>query len=433
MMVVAFTLVAILAMAALSIDVAELYVSRGEAQRAADAAALAGAKMFVTSGFTSVQGSTNVMATDPTTVCATGPAGSTAAANVQAEAVATQNLIAGQPAVVTSITCDISDAANPKITVSVTRTGVPTFFAKILGYISSNVNATATAEAYNPSGTVGNPEAMPIATAIKPWLVPNCDPTGAAGSCNDHYFIDATGNIASHIPSVIGQTIQLNLIRNGHAVATGTAGNTLDFYPLNIPTTPPTTPICPSCAAGIAYIQNIACTPQFLFSCGQQIGPASNPLIRIQTGFTAQLTGRTKSGGQCLIHTNADGLSTLQDTLISPGPPVVIHGGEANPNPALRGVDNISRSDSIVTVPLYQDLSTNPALCASPGNCTGNTTVTGFLQLAITQTSATAGSQIQGVVLNASGCSAASIASYPPSQPVTGSGTSPVPVRLIHN
>src|SRR6185437_16012448 len=176
MMVVAFTLVAILAMAALSIDVAELYVTRGEAQRAADAAALAGAKMFVTSVVTSVQGSTNVMVTDPTTVCTTGPAGSTAAANVQAEAVATQNLIAGQPAVVTSIVCDTSDPANPKITVSVTRTGVPTFFARILGYISTNVNATAIAEAYNPSGAVGTSEPTPIATAIKPWLGPNCDP-----------------------------------------------------------------------------------------------------------------------------------------------------------------------------------------------------------------------------------------------------------------
>src|SRR6185437_15309114 len=87
MMVVAFTLVAILAMAALSIDVAELYVSRGEAQRAADAAALAGAKMFVTSGVTSVLGSLVETATDPTTVCASGAACSTAAANVQAEAV----------------------------------------------------------------------------------------------------------------------------------------------------------------------------------------------------------------------------------------------------------------------------------------------------------------------------------------------------------
>ena len=49
---VAFSLLALLGMAALAIDIATLYVAHGEAQRAADAAALAGAKMFSTSGYT---------------------------------------------------------------------------------------------------------------------------------------------------------------------------------------------------------------------------------------------------------------------------------------------------------------------------------------------------------------------------------------------
>ena len=42
---VAFSLLALLGMAALAIDIATLYVAHGEAQRAADAAALAGAKL----------------------------------------------------------------------------------------------------------------------------------------------------------------------------------------------------------------------------------------------------------------------------------------------------------------------------------------------------------------------------------------------------
>src|ERR1700736_6315370 len=49
---VAVALVSLLAMAALAIDVTTLYVARGEMQRAADAAARAGAKAFVVSGFT---------------------------------------------------------------------------------------------------------------------------------------------------------------------------------------------------------------------------------------------------------------------------------------------------------------------------------------------------------------------------------------------
>ena len=44
MVLVALAMVAIIAMAALSIDVITLYLAREEAQRAADAAALAGAR-----------------------------------------------------------------------------------------------------------------------------------------------------------------------------------------------------------------------------------------------------------------------------------------------------------------------------------------------------------------------------------------------------
>jgi uncharacterized membrane protein len=43
---VAVSLVSLLAMAALAIDVVTLYVARSEMQRAADAAAIAGAKAF---------------------------------------------------------------------------------------------------------------------------------------------------------------------------------------------------------------------------------------------------------------------------------------------------------------------------------------------------------------------------------------------------
>src|SRR4029077_7265119 len=50
---VAVAMVGLLGMVALSIDVVTLYVARSEMQRAADAAALAGAKAFVDSGVTS--------------------------------------------------------------------------------------------------------------------------------------------------------------------------------------------------------------------------------------------------------------------------------------------------------------------------------------------------------------------------------------------
>src|ERR1051326_4383256 len=53
LLLVCILMFAMIAMAALAIDVAWLYTARSEAQRAADAAALAGAKEFLDSGFTS--------------------------------------------------------------------------------------------------------------------------------------------------------------------------------------------------------------------------------------------------------------------------------------------------------------------------------------------------------------------------------------------
>jgi len=50
---VALALVVVLGMAALAIDLTSFYLARSEAQRAADGAALAGAQVFVSSGFTS--------------------------------------------------------------------------------------------------------------------------------------------------------------------------------------------------------------------------------------------------------------------------------------------------------------------------------------------------------------------------------------------
>ena len=144
---VAFSLLALLGMAALAIDIATLYVAHGEAQRAADAAALAGAKMFAFSGYTSA--SATVPAAD---ICQSGGPGAAAAANRQAEAVAAQNQVAGQAAVVQTITCDTTPA-NPQIAVTIHRTALPSFFGKIWGGAANSVSATAVAEAYNPSGS----------------------------------------------------------------------------------------------------------------------------------------------------------------------------------------------------------------------------------------------------------------------------------------
>jgi len=434
-LVVAFALLGIISMAAISVDLAELYVARGEAQRAADAAALAGAKMFVTSGFTSLQPA-GAPEADPTNVCQNGGPGLPQAANVQAEAAARQNTIAGQPAGVTSITCDTStNPENPQITVSVRNTAVPTFFAKIWGDTATTVSATAVAEAYNPSSDSAHPaNSTPIATSVKPWLVPDCNP-GVAG-CSGPFFVDPTSGNLLNNASFIGTTINLTQISTGHGSSQNAPG--LTFYPLRIPTTSPTQPpLCPPCGAfGFGYRENIACTSQFRMSCGEPISNADQ--VKIQPGFSGS-TFNTRLGARCLIHASSDGPNLGQDVVVPATPPArmpTIQGGTANPDPFLIGVENISRSDSIVTVPLYNENTPGTPLC-SGGNCnSGHTVVTGFLQLAITQTfppGAGGPPQLQAVILNASGCSPASIAAYGSATPVVGSGTTPVPVRLIHN
>src|SRR5713226_10259214 len=113
---VAIALVSLLGMAALAIDVTTLYVARGEIQRAADAAALAGAKAFVDSGVTTNPSSPTLQN------MATTMAGDFATAVLSQNKVAgaTPQFINGTPTV--SLTFSIAGspniAGNPRIMVN---------------------------------------------------------------------------------------------------------------------------------------------------------------------------------------------------------------------------------------------------------------------------------------------------------------------------
>ncbi|MGA9306128.1 MAG: hypothetical protein WBW31_12070, partial [Candidatus Sulfotelmatobacter sp.] len=83
--------------------------------------------------------------------------------------------------------------ANPQVSVTVQRTDLPTFFARIWGRTAASVKASATAEAYNPSSLqgTGNGPGLPVAPpCVKPWLLPNMSP--AAGG---QIFNPASGAI----------------------------------------------------------------------------------------------------------------------------------------------------------------------------------------------------------------------------------------------
>jgi uncharacterized membrane protein len=164
MVLVAIAMVAIIAMAALSIDVVTLYLARQEAQRSADAAALTAAKVISLSGIT---GDPTNATSNWATIC-----GSSGTATLAAQAVAQQNPVgkvaagsitvtysAGSGGTIsqnTDCTALASTAfgVNPMVTLKVTRAGLPTFFSRIWGNTGNSVSATATAEAFNPSFSV---------------------------------------------------------------------------------------------------------------------------------------------------------------------------------------------------------------------------------------------------------------------------------------
>src|SRR3981081_2275709 len=199
MVLMALAMVAILAMAALSIDVVTLYLANAEAQRSADTAALAAARILSLTGMTG----------DPSNSAAGAIANPwqqacTLATSV-AKAVATQNTMGGVALLPTQVTvtfpnnsdtthCTGTNAefgVNPLVTVKVQRADVPTFFARIWGKngadILATVGATATAEAFNSSnsGNVGHNVTGSITPVeprcVKTWIGPNKDP-GNAGT-----------------------------------------------------------------------------------------------------------------------------------------------------------------------------------------------------------------------------------------------------------
>src|ERR1700722_12557616 len=155
---VAGFLFVMLGIGALAIDLASMYVARNESQRAADSAALAGAKVFVESGCVTLGDCT----------------GQEGLATTRATQAALQSLVAGQPVTVQAINFT-ETPQNPQITVQIVSSNLPLYFASAVGITSApNVGATATAEAYNPSGAAGG---SPIycTSCVRPWLIPNCD------------------------------------------------------------------------------------------------------------------------------------------------------------------------------------------------------------------------------------------------------------------
>jgi len=471
MLLVAVAMVVIIGMAALSIDVITLYLAREEAQRSADAAALAAARILSVSGLTG----------DPTNttgnwsmVC--GPDdGTHGLAARAAKAVVAQNAVGSLAASSINVTYSAPGGSstadctsltnstfgvNPLVTVQIQQTSLPTFFSRIWRTTGNSVSATATAEVFNPSNSTnaGFSTITPVQPrCVKPWAVPNEDPmypvpsgslycnqSGGPGACQPLVSI-STGAVnhpgistgGTGVSGIIGETFWLNpdcrwsqsscLTRINPPQANYNNGSGFMKGPPNLVLAPAqvgtTTALAvPSCASGDVLEEAIAgCDSAQNYSCGVP-PPTGTNIVDLNRYPNASIT----DGVSCLIHqadtTNFTSLSG-QDYLSNPpvlgtpaSYPFDILAGSSNPLGAAVSGKPISSSSSIVSLPIYDQ--TTPI---TSGTTTAVTFV-GFLQVFINAVDQYG--NVNVTVLNVTGCG----------NDATGTavaGTSPVPIRLI--
>ena len=421
----AVSVVVLIGMAALAIDATTLYVARGETQRAADATALAGAKAFVDSGVTTATNS----ADEPALQTLAG----TMATGYINTALA-QNKVGGVAASLVGAPTPVYPApGNPQITVTLQRTNLPIFFARIFGQTLATVTASATAEAYNSSnpGTAGANSMPPVApSCVKPWLVPNMDPQrpGNPPFVNLDGSIKNPGIWGSAAKGVIGEPLGTgppgnvvleNIFRPaGLGVVallpgTLTAPGYLGYLPAAVSSF---SGPCSACAGGSDLEESISCcnTAQ-VYACG---GTGANVLVDLATNGITDIV----SGTACLIGASGGGVELGRDTIdfgnYPPG------GGGSIEIRAGGGPHNgsfVTTSNQIVTMPI---ISTDRTLLGA-----GQVTVIGFMQVFVVLIDSGDGG-IQAYILNISGCgtniNTAATA-------ISGGGVSAVPVRLIHN
>jgi hypothetical protein len=399
------------AMAALSIDVVTLYTARSEAQLAADGAALAAARVLANSGMTS----------DTT-------GGLTASAETQATAVATevaqQNTLGGRNLTAAEVAVNFAGpTTNPRVTVRVQRTDLPTFFARIWGKTQIAVGASATAEAYNPSGanaSVGT--TAPVAlTCVKPWLLPNVDPSSGGA-----IFDTTTGAITTTTllgwttpPSPPPNPLRLQPACIDCTTLPPPTPGTWQYYPGDPASFPAPTKALPTCAPILTtpYQESVAGCVQTSIAC--------NGTANIDLSDYGSRNTETAHAVNCLTHAAGN----EGDKVGAPPPPAApfeFTAGSDNPvavaNPTFAGKETMV-SDSLVTVPVF-----NSSVVAPPTTVT----IIGFVQLFLnpdglhTPNFGPNQGHMNAAVVNMAGCGTSATGT-----PILGNGASPVAVRLI--
>ncbi len=404
------------AMAALAIDIVTIYTARSEAQSAADGAALAAARALASSGMTSNPSITLV------------PQAENLAFTVATQ-VATHNTVAGkslsgsglgpncgQEICIVFNNLDTSFGTNPRLTVQVTRSDLPIFFARIWGSAIVTVKATATAEAYNPSGAaVFNPPAKPVSlSCVKPWVLPNM------ADSTTKIFDENTGAI-QNASSLVGQSVDagkggLSVTCSGNCNL-AQSGQAWQYFPGDQTSFPAPTKALPQCSVGLSlpYQNSVAGCVQKPVSCGDNtVGNSNVDLDRASNATDAD----AELAVDCLTHSQNNFGDRIDPTLKA-GEPFQFVAGNDNPVAAAQGKD-VMVSDSLVTLPVV-DVSPGANFPANPVK------VIGFVQLFLNPSgSATPLDHVPATIINLAGCGKNATG-----QPILGNGASPVAVRLI--
>lgn len=451
-LIISVAMIFVLGMAGLGIDLASLYVARSEAQRAADAAALAGA---------------NALAS-PTNGCVTVSGGtiSTACQDIatqEAEKVGNLNLIAGVSPDIGLVGSDVkflsTSASDPQIQVIASRdkahnNPMPTFFVKIFGIDTANISAKAVAEAFISQG-VGEPVG---ATCVKPWLIPNCDPgnpdsTEQNSNCSPTagYFVQPSGSGSYSTTPAAGrdQEYPNGYIGEPFTLKPGTpgsAGAPGQYYAAFLPNDSYVPTECPNCAgtnplnggAGSAaiYKANIECCNQNPVVCG--------PTNITLASAAGNMVGPTNHGVECLINQSGntfksncgqDYLSTVSGPCNSSnnppqtaGPTFKIIAGPNNPYTTPGDVVPGGVSSSLVTLPIWDGTPLQSGQ-------NSNLIVVGFMQLFIQDVDPSNQGTVYGNIVRIISCGSGGGAGNgnggAGGGAVIGAGGSPIPVRLI--
>jgi hypothetical protein len=271
---------------------------------------------------------------------------------------------------------------------------------------------------------------------VKPLIIPNIDPQhpAAGGFVSTAGAINSQGTWESS-NGVIGETFTMYAdCKPGAVDCLVTDGNILDnppkynsaklplTYQPNLEYVPAlvqnTSGAVPSCSAegnwtGSNFQQAIAgCDQTTVYACGTPAPAGGTVNLTENPVSPSAITGDTATGVACLTNSTVG-----QDVLTLATYPFQITAGAGNPLSAQGVTGFITTSNSIVTIPIYDNAPGVKLAGPQPP-----VTILGFLQVFINQMNPDGSLNV--TVMNIAGCSNGA------TNPAVD-GTSPVPIRLI--